>query len=136
MNLKQIAEYELYKKLSLKAKTINSEINLLRNAFKIYHIDDTGIIKKDDIAKIFGKINGISNINFYRMIDIKQKRIPHSQNQKTNENKFYNPYNEQNINFRKKNLSYQQEQNNQNELKIEYNEEKKLNIFFLKIIIV
>ena len=127
MNLKQIAEYELYKKLSLKAKTINSEINLLRNAFKIYHIDDTGIIKKDDIAKIFGKINGISNINFYRMIDIKQKRIPHSQNQKTNENKFYNSYNEQNINFRKKNLSYQQEQNNQNELKIEYNEEKKLN---------
>ena len=127
MNLKQIAEYELYKKLSLKAKTINSEINLLRNAFKIYHIDDTGIIKKDDIAKIFGKINGISNINFYRMIDIKQKRIPHSQNQKTNENKFYNSYNEQNINFRKKNLSYQQEQNNQNELKIEYNEEKILN---------
>ena len=84
MNLKQISEYELYKKLSLKAKTINSEINLLTNEFKLYHIDDTGLIKKDDIAKIFGKINGISNINLYRMIDITQKRNPHSQNQKIN----------------------------------------------------
>ena len=126
MNLKQISEYELYKKLSLKAKTINSEINLLTNEFKLYHIDDTGLIKKDDIAKIFGKINGISNINLYRMFDITQKRNPHSQNQKIKENKFrtnYNSYDEQQINFQKKNLSYQQEQNSQNEFKNEYNEE-------------
>ena len=130
MNLKQISEYELYKKLSLKAKTINSEINLLTNEFKLYHIDDTGLIKKDDIAKIFGKINGISNINLYRMIDIAQKRNPHSQNQKIKENKFrtnYNSYDEHQINFQKKNLSYQQEQNSQNEFKNEYNEEKKSN---------
>ena len=130
MNLKQISEYELYKKLSLKAKTINSEINLLTNAFKLYHFDETGIMKKEDIAKIFGKMNGISNINLYRMFDITQKRIPHSQNIRTKKNKFRtinNSYNEQQMNFQKKNLSYQEEKNNQNEFKNEYNEEKKSN---------
>jgi hypothetical protein len=41
MNIKQIFEYEVHRKLSLRANTINSEINLLINAFKFYDINDT-----------------------------------------------------------------------------------------------
>ena len=72
MNIKQIFEYELHRKLSLRAKTINSEIYLLTNAFKFYDIDDTGKVKKEDFAKVFGKIglNGITNTDLYRLFDI------------------------------------------------------------------
>ena len=72
MNINQIFEYELHRKLSLRAKTINSEIYLLTNAFKFYDIDDTGKVKKEDFAKVFGKIglNGITNTDLYRLFDI------------------------------------------------------------------
>ena len=72
MNIKQIFEYELHRKLSLRANSINSEINLLTNAFKFYDIDDSGIIKKEDFAKVIGKIgvSGISNNDLYKLFDI------------------------------------------------------------------
>ncbi len=72
MNIKQIFEYELHRKLSLRAKNINTEINLLTNAFKFYDIDDSGIIKKEDFAKVIGKIgvSGISNNDLYKLFDI------------------------------------------------------------------
>ena len=72
MNIKQIFEYELHRKLSLRANSINSEINLLTNAFKFYDIDDSGIIKKEDFAKVMGKIgvSGLSNNDLYKLFDI------------------------------------------------------------------
>ena len=72
MNIKQIFEYEVHRKLSLRAKSINSEINLLINAFKFYDINDTGKIGKEDFSKVFGRIglNGISNKDLYSIFDI------------------------------------------------------------------
>ena len=72
MNIKQIFEYEVHRKLSLRANTINSEINLLINAFKFYDINDTGKIGKEDFSKVFGRIglNGISNKDLYSIFDI------------------------------------------------------------------
>ena len=51
-NLKSVFEYELHRKLSLKTKSINSEMNLLINSFKFYDIDEIGVITKENWSKV------------------------------------------------------------------------------------
>ena len=169
MNIKQIFEYELHRKLSLRANSINSEINLLTNAFKFYDIDDSGIIKKEDFAKVIGKIgvSGISNNDLYKLFDIYDvnkvgsinyvnfieymydlapliplnrpneflqntpKRIPHSQIQQIKETRLKTPYityDNRDLNLQNKNIQYQNEQNNQNEVDYAPYEEKNSNV--------
>ena len=38
MNLREIFEHELHRKLSMRANTVNSEINILMNAFRFYDL--------------------------------------------------------------------------------------------------
>ena len=65
-NLKSVFEYELHRKLSLKAKSINSEMNLLINSFKFYDIDEIGVITKENWSKVFVRVGltGFSENNF------------------------------------------------------------------------
>ena len=55
-NLITIFQDELHKKLSLKARTTTSEMNLLFNAFKFYDIDDNGTIKRENWSRVFNRI--------------------------------------------------------------------------------
>ena len=55
-NLISIFQDELHKKLSLKARTTTSEMNLLFNAFKFYDIDDNGTIKRENWTRVFNRI--------------------------------------------------------------------------------
>ena len=55
-NLISIFQDELHKKLSLKARTTTSEMNLLFNAFKFYDIDDNGTIRRENWTRVFNRI--------------------------------------------------------------------------------
>ena len=55
-NLISIFQDELHKKLSLKARTTTSEMNLLFNAFKFYDIDDNGTIRRENWSRVFNRI--------------------------------------------------------------------------------
>ena len=55
-NLISIFQNELNKKLSLKARTTTSEMNLLFNAFKFYDIDDNGTIRRENLSRVFNRI--------------------------------------------------------------------------------
>ena len=71
-NLKSVFEYELHRKLSLKAKSINSEMNLLINSFKFYDIDEIGVITKENWSKVFVRVGltGFSENNFNELFDL------------------------------------------------------------------
>ncbi len=71
-NLKQIFEYELHRKLSLRAKSTNSEMNLLISSFKFYDIDETGLITRENWNKVFNRIglSGFSEYDFNELFDI------------------------------------------------------------------
>ena len=71
-NLKQIFEYELHRKLSLRAKTTTSEMNLLISSFKFYYIDETGFITRENWPKVFGRIglSGFSEYDFNELFDM------------------------------------------------------------------
>lgn len=56
LELKQIFEYELRNKLSLKAKRNTSEVILLINAFRFYDIFNTNTVNTDQWIKTFSKI--------------------------------------------------------------------------------
>ena len=40
MNLREVFEHEIHRKLSMRANTENSEIIMLLNAFRFYDLDD------------------------------------------------------------------------------------------------
>ena len=71
-NLRQIFEYELHRKLSLRAKTTTSEMNLLISSFKFYDIDETGFITRENWPKVFGRIglSGFSEYDFNELFDM------------------------------------------------------------------
>ena len=71
-NLKQIFEYELHRKLSLRARTTTSEMNLLLNAFKYYDVDENGTIRKENWSKAFNRIglSGFSESDFNELFDM------------------------------------------------------------------
>ena len=71
-NLKSVFEYELHRKLSLKTKSINSEMNLLINSFKFYDIDEIGVITKENWSKVFVRVGltGFSENNFNELFDL------------------------------------------------------------------
>lgn len=71
MNLREVFEHEIHRKLSMRANTENSEIIMLLNAFRFYDLDDLGIISKEDFTKVFGKIglNGMTPNYLYSVFD-------------------------------------------------------------------
>ena len=71
MNLREIFEHELHRKLSMRANTVNSEINILMNAFRFYDLNDLGLISKEDFTKVFGRIglNGMTPNYLYSVFD-------------------------------------------------------------------
>ena len=71
LNLREIFEHELHRKLSMRAKSVNSEINMLLNAFRFYDLDDLGLISKEDFTKVFGRIglNGMTPNYLYSVFD-------------------------------------------------------------------
>ena len=71
-NLKEIFEYELHRKLSLRARTTTSEMNLLLSAFKYYDVDENGTIRKENWAKAFNRIglSGFSESDFNQLFDM------------------------------------------------------------------
>ena len=71
-NLKQIFEFELHRKLSLRARTTTSEMNLLLSAFKYYDVDENGTIRKENWSKAFNRIglSGFSESDFNELFDM------------------------------------------------------------------
>ena len=60
--LRQMFEYELHRKISIRAKTSTAEQMLLVNAFRFNDIKNTGFVNKTDWIKVFGKI-GLSGFD-------------------------------------------------------------------------
>ena len=71
-NLISIFQDELHKKLSLKARTTTSEMNLLLSAFKYYDVDENGTIRKENWPKAFNRIglSGFSESDFKELFDM------------------------------------------------------------------
>ena len=55
----------------MRANTVNSEINILMNAFRFYDLNDLGLISKEDFTKVFGRIglNGMTPNYLYSVFD-------------------------------------------------------------------
>ena len=72
VEIRQIFEYELKRKLSMRAKTSTSEMMLLMNAFRFYDINNSGTCNKDEWVKVFGKIglNGFTDKDLIFLFDV------------------------------------------------------------------
>lgn len=70
--IRQMFEYEIHRKLSMRAKSSTSEINLINNAFKFYDINNTGTVGKNEWVKVFGRIglNGFTEKDLLFLFDI------------------------------------------------------------------
>jgi Ca2+-binding EF-hand superfamily protein len=76
--LREIFEFELHRKLSLNAKTSNSEMLLLLNSFKYFDIENNGLIDKENWLKVFQKM-GLTNFTdddlrlLFEIYDVRQQ---------------------------------------------------------------
>ena len=70
--IRQIFEYELRRKLSMRAKTSTSEMSMLNNAFRFYDVNNTGNVGRNEWVRTFGKIglNGFSEKDLLFLFDI------------------------------------------------------------------
>lgn len=70
--IRQMFEYEIHRKLSMRAKCSTSEMSMINNAFKFYDINNTGTVGKADWVKVFGRIglNGFSEKDLLFLFDI------------------------------------------------------------------
>ena len=70
--IRQMFEYEIHRKLSMRAKCSTSEMSMINNAFKFYDINNTGTVGKAEWVKVFGRIglNGFSEKDLLFLFDI------------------------------------------------------------------
>ena len=78
--LKQIFEYEIHRKLSLKTRQTTSEMIMLINAFKFYDVNGTGQVNKSQWCQTFAKIGvsgfSVKDLNFlFDMYDFKHNGL-------------------------------------------------------------
>ena len=71
-DFKQVFEYEIHRKLSLKAKQSTSEMVMLLNNFKFYDVSNSGTVNKDKWIKTFTKIglSGFSDKDLEMLFEI------------------------------------------------------------------
>ena len=63
IGLRQIFEYELRRKLSLKSKQTTSEMVMLNNNFKFYDINNIGKVDKSGFVKTFIKLGLLPKVS-------------------------------------------------------------------------
>ena len=71
-DFKQVFEYEIHRKLSLKAKQSTSEMVMLLNNFKFYDVSNSGTVNKDKWITTFTKIglSGFSDKDLEMLFEI------------------------------------------------------------------